>query len=252
MVDLGVKILKGGNEHVIVLHDWFGTHGNYRWTWPLWDLNRRTYHFLDIRGHGKSIDLEGAYTKEEIASDVAQYIEKNQLQNPSLICHSMTALAGYQLASMRELKALFLATPVPPSGSPIDDEMAQMILERIPLKEGREEMLAYQYGGRLSKGWIDYKLSRFQRDVKIEAVLGYFKMFARHIDASDLDIKCPIHVLVGARDHEPFSRNTLEGVIKSSHPISWSEHPEVGHAPMEEAPPYYVASVEAFLDSVSS
>ena len=243
------KILGNGKDQVIVLHDWFGTHQNYKWTYPLWNLEHRTYHFVDLRGHGMAKEMKGEYTLNEASKDLKNYIENQRIDKFSLVCHSMTALIGYKLAVEMPVRALYLATPVPPSGSPVDPGLEAMILGGLPSKEGRGQMLEYLYGGRLSKGWIEYKLSRFFDEISIEAVMGYFKMYVQKRDATGLKIKCPMHVLVGLKDHPPFTKDILEATLTPLGDISWSIHPEVGHAPMEEAPPY-VASVESFMDTI--
>ncbi len=249
---LKAKKYGAGPRSVIVLHDWVGTHENYQWCEPLWDTKQYTFHFLDLRGYGLSKDLGGTYTQEEIASDVQSYIESHHLQGAALVAHSMTGLATVTLWNDKLLSGAFLATPVSPHGAPISDEALYTgMLDQLSSQEGREGILQFQYGGFLSQGWIQHKLDRWWKETNVEAVKGYFKMFARHSDPQ-VDVNIPIHVFVGGKDHPPFDEQSLRQAFSSYPKVTWTVHPLCSHAPMEEAPAYFVNSVELFLSAIFS
>lgn len=130
-------------------------------------------------------------------------------------------------------------------------EILEMIKVALPSLEGREQMLGFIYGERLSKGFVSTKALNFFNEVSEQAALGYLKMYTQDLENQSLEIECPVHVFVGEKDHPPFTKEILESTIKPKGDISWSFHEQAGHAPAEEAPPFYVASVEAFFNSLS-
>ncbi len=67
---LGYSVYGQGAEKVIVLHDWMGDASNYEPVIPYLDPNTFTWMFADVRGYGRSRNLKGAYTVEEVAADV--------------------------------------------------------------------------------------------------------------------------------------------------------------------------------------
>lgn len=63
-------VVGSGAHKVIVLHSLFAGHESFSPWWPYLDGTRFSYAFMDARGFGDAIDVEGSYTCDEIASDV--------------------------------------------------------------------------------------------------------------------------------------------------------------------------------------
>ena len=59
-----------GSVKVIVLHDWsVSCDGDYEYALPFFDLHQIPLAFVDVRGYGRSKNIKGSYTTDEITSE---------------------------------------------------------------------------------------------------------------------------------------------------------------------------------------
>jgi pimeloyl-ACP methyl ester carboxylesterase len=111
-IDLAAQIF-GDGPPVLVLHGLFGSQRN--WGGIIRALASDVQiHGLDLRNHGDS-PWAGTMTYDDMAADVARYIEKNGLGPVTLLGHSMGGKVGMRLALTRpELLSRLIVVDIAP------------------------------------------------------------------------------------------------------------------------------------------
>jgi len=111
-LDLSAQIF-GEGPPVIILHGLFGSQRN--WGGIIRALASDVQiHGLDLRNHGDSPWAE-TMTYDDMAADVARYIEKNDLKAVTLLGHSMGGKVGMRLALTRpELLSRLIVVDIAP------------------------------------------------------------------------------------------------------------------------------------------
>ena len=112
-----------GPIHVLVLHDWNGDRRNYDALLPWLDTDAFTYAFVDLRGYGASMHLEGEYSVREIAADCLRLADALGWQRFHVLGHSMTGMVTQRLAAdaTARVASAIAVCPMSAAGSPIDD-----------------------------------------------------------------------------------------------------------------------------------
>ena len=95
---IGHTIIGRGNRRVLVLHGWLGDWTVFAPMLPAIDLDRFCFAFMDYRGFGRSIDMEGEYSLVEIARDALSLADHLGWQQFSLLGHSMGGAAALRVA----------------------------------------------------------------------------------------------------------------------------------------------------------
>ena len=114
-----------GAKKVIVLHSWMGEYQSWIPVIPHLDMDSYTYAFADVRGYGKSQNIKGEYTSDEIANDVFAIADDLGWDSFYLIGHSMTGMAVQKatvLDNSNRIKKVVAITPVSSAGFPVDEE----------------------------------------------------------------------------------------------------------------------------------
>ena len=99
ILDLSAQIF-GEGPPVLVLHGLFGSQRNWGGIIRALAADGLQIHGLDLRNHGDSPWAE-TMTYDDMAADVARYIEKNDLGVVTLLGHSMGGKVGMRLALTR-------------------------------------------------------------------------------------------------------------------------------------------------------
>ncbi|HTP76544.1 MAG TPA: alpha/beta hydrolase [Rhizomicrobium sp.] len=238
-----------GAEPVLVLHDWNGDHGNYDPILPYLDGAAFTYAFVDLRGYGKSRDIEGAYTVDEISRDCIAVADALGWQRFHVLGHSMTGMATQRIAAdaPARVKSAIAVCPMSAAGSPAPDE-ALRFFEITTHDDDAFRRLIKFVSGNLSEQWVDAKLRQNRSSVSPACRAGYLRMFSRSNFVEDVrGLATPFLVVVGS--HDPgIDEAAMKATFLAWHPnAELAVIPNCGHYPMQECPPYFAMLIEKFL-----
>ncbi|UTW44969.1 alpha/beta fold hydrolase [bacterium SCSIO 12696] len=95
-VNLHSQIAGDGSQTVVLIHGLFGMSDNLGQLGKYLESQYRV-HRLDLRNHGRS-GRSDSMTLSEMASDVAQYMEANTIENAAIVGHSLGGKVAMQLA----------------------------------------------------------------------------------------------------------------------------------------------------------
>lgn len=116
-----------GGLPVLFAHSFAGDLSH--WTPALEHLkSRRRAVAFDFSGHGRSPGAIGRYSYDELAKDISEVANAQQLESFVLVGHSMGAVvaADYAATHAKRVKALVLVDPPPAPGAIPDDQIRQI------------------------------------------------------------------------------------------------------------------------------
>jgi 3-oxoadipate enol-lactonase len=251
MPTIGFTRVGDGPTRVLVLHDWFCDHSSWDAALPYLTPARFTYVFADLRGYGKSLGIEGAYTLEEAASDAIALADHLGWDRFSLIGHSMSGLVVQRVAQLipDRIARIVAITPIPPGGMKADEATLSSLRSlAMAGDEGRLNVMAVFWGTRLSETWIKFKLGLWRKTASPPAVAKYVEMWSKDISEAARGIATPMLVIAAAQDAPPFQAAALEASMLPYYPnAKLFSFAESGHYPMQEQPPMLATVVERFL-----
>jgi len=251
MTTLEYSEVGNGSEKVLVIHDWMSDHSTYDSVLPYLNTKDFTYVFADLRGYGKSNQIEGKHTAQESAQDILHLVNTLDWGKFHVIGHSMGGMIAQRIAVDAEdrLKSLIAITPVPASGIPIPESIIHAMQKALETEEGRRQLLQMQFGTRLSDEWLEFKLRRWKETSNPKAVADYLLMFTQTNFSKEVQgLKTPILVIVGEYDHEAFGEAAMKQSI-----FQWFPHAQLnicrnaGHYPLQETPVYLASVITKFL-----
>ena len=246
---IGHTIVGSGSEGVIVNHGWFGGEA-FEPMLPFLDTDTFTYAFMDCRGYGKSKDMKGEYTMNEIAADVAGLAEHLEWSKFHMVGHSMGGMALCRVATDagERIKSAVALNPVPASGVPLDDDTWAFMAGAKDDDGNRRGILDMTTGSRLCGKWLDMMVESSTRNSDREAFGAYLTAWSKTDFAeASKRIKTPMLVLVG--EHDP---NFNVEFMNSTY-LAWYENAELeelkntGHYPMQETPVYLATAIDNFM-----
>lgn len=249
---IGHTLVGSGNEKVLVLHGWFGDYAVFEPTFPSLDLNTFTYAFLDYRGYGKSKDLSGNYSMEEIAGDAIALINELGWDRFHLVGHSMGGMAMQRvivdISDRGRVKSAVGIDPVPACGGQLDEPTWELFEGAIKNDENRYNILDFTTGNRNSAQWLNYMVERSRASTTEEAFAGYLDAWAKENFAEEVTgIETPVLVCLGEHDHA-FTKEVMEATYMAWLPNTQLEFiANAGHYPMQEAPVNLATVMENFL-----
>lgn len=254
---LGHGVYGQGREKVLVLHDWMGDSANYLPVVPYLDLDRYTWAFADVRGYGKSLQLDGEFSADEIAGDALVLADSLGWTRFHVVGHSMTGMAVQRMAladwrsAARRLASIVAITPVSANGYPADAATKRFLWELIHERALSEQGFALLTGQRLGAAWGRVKTERHLLTSSPAALKGYYRMwletdFSREI--RDARIATPILVIGGRQDLPGFQEEHLRKTFGAWYPnAEFAFIAESGHYPMQETPVLLANLIERFL-----
>jgi len=248
---IGYQTYGTGAHRVIALHGWFGDQTTFD---PIWDAlspGDFTYVFPAYRGYGLSRRLAGAYTMEEISSDVIALADSLGFERFSLIGHSMGGKAIQRVLADAPVRVhkVVAVTPVPASGVPFDEATLGQFRGAVNNPDVRRGIVAFSLGNRpLSPAWIDRIAGVPKLPASPEAFSGYLEAWARGDFTDMIKGKAnPVKVIVGEHDLA-LTPELMNATYLASYPNATLEiMPNAGHYPMNETPVALASSIEAFL-----
>lgn len=114
---LGHKIIGRGNNHVVVLHDWFSDSKSYNKLINYLNEDKNSYIFVDLRGYGLSKEIRGSYKLDEATNDILELINNFKVKTFDLIGHSMSGLLVQNIAlKSSKVRRVVCITPVVAQG----------------------------------------------------------------------------------------------------------------------------------------
>lgn len=240
-----------GPEKVLVLHDWLGDRRNYKPIRPYLDTDAFQFAFVDLRGYGESMGIDGAFTVDEAARDTLSVADALGWQSFHIVGHSMTGMVVQKVAVMasERVDSIVATTPVHAGGMQPDDESYAFFADVAREPDVMAKGIDMLTGGALSAEWKQFKVKRAMQRSTEAARLGYLDMFA-HADFSDevKGIEIPLLVVLGRNDIDAFRPPAIEQTFGQ-----WYENLEItqitdaGHYPMQETPVLYATRVQAFI-----
>jgi 3-oxoadipate enol-lactonase len=247
--NIGYSQVGDGPEPVLVMHDWNGDHTTYDSILPYLDRERFAYAFVDLRGYGKSRDIVGEYTVNEISRDCLALADKLGWQRFHVIGHSMTGMATQRIAAdaPARIKSAIAVCPISAAGSPASDEALQFFATTTQSDDNFRRLIRF-VSHSLSGRWVEAKLAQNRATVNPACRAGYLTMFSRTNFVEEIrGLETPILVAVGDRD-PGIDEATMRGTFLAWHPTAeLAVIPNCGHYPMQECPPYFATLIESFL-----
>jgi pimeloyl-ACP methyl ester carboxylesterase len=249
---IGHTLMGKGNNHVMVLHGWFGDYNAFAPTFDSLDTDTFNYAFVDYRGYGKSRDMAGQHTMEEIAGDVIGLAEELGWHEFHLVGHSMGGMATLRILldinDPDRIRSIVAVAPVPPSGVPLDKANTELFNGAIKHDEDRYKILDFTTGNRNTGTWLDHMV-RCSRETTTEAAYADYLTAWTKTDFADA-IKgktTPVCVCIG--EHDPAF---TEAAMKQTY-LAWLPNAELkcitnaGHYPMLETPVQLATIMEDFM-----
>jgi pimeloyl-ACP methyl ester carboxylesterase len=238
-----------GAEDVLALHDWNGDHSNYDPVLPYLDGKTFTYVFADVRGYGKSRDIAGAYTVDEISTDCLALADRLGWQRFHVIGHSMTGMATQRIAAdaPARIKSAIAVCPMSAAGSQAPDEVMKFFASTTADDDAFRRLIRFVSHG-LSDQWVEAKLRQSRASVNPVCRSAYLEMFSRSNFVEDVrGLATPFLVIVGDKD-PGIDEAAMKQTFLAWHPnAELVTIPNCGHYPMQECPPWFATVVESFL-----
>jgi len=249
---IGYTQIGSGQEKVLMLHGWFGDYSVWEPTFNSLDQDTFTYVFIDYRGYGKSKDLEGNYTMNEIAKDAISLINNLEWDVFHLIGHSMGGMAMQRVALDIEdkgrIKSMVGIDPVPACGAQLEGEFWELFEGAINNSENRYNILDFTTGNRNSANWLNFMVERSYKTTTQKAFAGYLNAWSKENFKEDVEgLETPTLVCIGEHDLA-FSKEAMESTYLAWLPNSQLEIiANAGHYPMQEAPINLATIMENFI-----
>ncbi|OGA52604.1 MAG: hypothetical protein A3F74_00410 [Betaproteobacteria bacterium RIFCSPLOWO2_12_FULL_62_58] len=247
---LGYERCGDGPERVLVLP---GVPNDFAFYGPLLhclDGTAFSYAFPDYRGFGRSRGIEGDYSFPELIGDVLALADYLKWPRFHLVGHSFGGMLAQRLVvdAGDRVKSVVAVTPAPACGLKPEPATRDFMLGGADKDENIRIALDLMTGNRLSAVWRDWMTRTARQSMTRAAYLGYLTL-AMDTDFSEMlhGSATPFLVLAGEHDagYPPdLMRRTL---------LSWLPNatleviPNCGHFPMQEAPIWLAARMEAFM-----
>lgn len=244
------EVQGNGRERAILLHNWFGDRSSFDSMREHLNGEVFSYAFLDCRGYGESMDIDGAFTMEEAAQDALAVADHLGWETFSVIGHSMGAKAAQLmlLEAPSRIRSIVGISPVPASGFPLDQESWELFAGAAENPANRRAIIDYTTGGQHNAVWLDGMVRHSVERSSALAFRAYLDDWTRtDFHGSVIDNPVPVLVIAGA--HDPaLGPDAMEATW-----LQWYPNAELmvledsGHYAPEEEPQAVAAAVQRFL-----
>ena len=257
MIVLGHDRVGSGPRTVIVLNDWTSDTSTWDGARAYLDVTRFTWAFTDLRGYGRSIARDGAFTVAEAATDIIELADAQGWERFAIVGHSMSSLIALHLAQRHpeRVERVVVLTPPPPAGFGADEATLEGI-RALARGDDTARIAAFEQrsGQRLSPGFCAYKAARWRATAAPAAVSAYAAVFARDgMPDTATRITVPVLAVAGEHDVEAMrSAAVTRALTPLCERLDVVALAESGHYPMQELPALLVAHVERFLAGLAS
>jgi len=249
-MDIQHKIFGTGATHVIVLNGWFGSSQGWEQLIPCLDGKAFTYAFMDYRGYGKSKDVKGEFTLDEIADDVLMLADNLGWKTFNLVGHSMGGMFIQKVLVTvpGRVEKLVALTPVPASGVPLDEDGTALFYGAVGEIGNRIGIIDFTTGNRNKADWVQKIADHSWANSTPEAFEAYLRLWTGEGIGNVVDgNETPLLAVVG--EHDPaLTKDVIEATFMKSYPNSELHiMGNAGHYPMDETPVQLATVVERFL-----
>lgn len=243
-----------GPHHAIMLNGWFGRAGNWGPFADCLDADRFTWHFFEYRGYGTRRDETGVFSLAEIAGEVVDYVQRLEAPQVSVVGHSMGAVIMQRvlLDMPTPPVALVGISPVPASGTPLNEQQRTLFESAATKVEARGRIINLTTGNCLPATWVHHLAQDSWQHTQPHAVGNYLSVWADCDFASELGVRdLPILLLTGDRD-PVVTVAAIESAYGGTYPgMQVGTIADTGHYAMFEHPVDLAARVMGFLDAAA-
>jgi len=240
-----------GPVRVMFIHGWFWDHRIFSQIFNEMDSHRFTYAAFDIRGYGKSRNVPGMRSVEEIAADAIDVANDLGWEDFHVLGHSMGGKAAQKLAmgSVGRVRSIAAVTPVPASALPFDQVVRALFDKACDEDASAAAIIGRSVSHRISSRWIGELVRNTRETASPEAFRSYMRSFIDD-DFSDEAKKLTARMLILAGEHDAgLPEDMLRVVYGKLYPHASIETiRNAGHYPMLEAPLYFASRIEQFFD----
>lgn len=247
---IGYSTIGTGKEGVIVLEGWFGDCSAFDPVMSFLDQETFTYAFMDYRGYGKSRNLEGNHTMQEIAQDAFDLASHLDWEKFHVIGHSMGGMAMMRMAAnnLKRIKSGVALCAVPPSGVPMDEDTQSLFSGAIDNDNNRRTIIHYTTGNRLCDRWVNWRVEESRATTSNDAFADYLTAWTKTDFLDDtMGLEFPLMVCTGEHDMALGPEVMKETYMKWYPQATLEVIANAGHYPMHETPVYMVTLVEQFI-----
>lgn len=254
---LGYETYGDGEAKVLVLHDWIASADNWAPLTPYLDGDNYTYVFADVRGYGRSIDLSGEYTVEEVATDAFALADSLGWERFHVVGHSMNGLTVQYMALTdaasgdNRLQSVIMIAGVPAEGLRATEDDLAFLDASIDDAAVREQALLALTGERLTPTWARARAEQNLANSTSEARRGYFEMVTETDFAAELaeaEVQTPFLVIAGRNDLPSLSEDVYKETLGAWLPnVDIIVIESAGHYPMDETPVLLASLMEDFF-----
>ena len=245
------RTVGSGSHTVLCLHGWFGSSTGWGQDFcDSLDTGTFRYVFMNYRGYGERIDVDGAHTVEEIARDALELADELGAREFSVIGHSMGGSAAQRVLSLApdRVSKLVGIRPVPASGVPFDDQGWGLFSGAAHDDGNRYTIVDMTTGSRLTRTWVESVVRHSVERSTREAFGAYLESWAKDDFAAEVTGN-PVPALAVVGEHDPaLGADTANATWMQTYPNARLEVlANAGHYAMFETPVALATVVERFL-----
>jgi pimeloyl-ACP methyl ester carboxylesterase len=249
---LGHKIIGAGPEKVLIIHDWFSDCTSYDQVLPYMDTEKFTYILVDLRGYGRSKEIQGRYDLEETVEDLEFLADNFELENFHIISHSMSGIIAQKLLLLmpKKIKSIIAITPVTSRGCSTEKEAFNFLEDGADRNdEAACQIVGNMTSNKLTDKFSKFKVRKWRETTASMARIAYLSMFVEtNFIAEMKNFNTPLLVILGKNDAEDFREKTIKENLLRFFPNSILKIiNDSGHFPMQETPILLASYLNEFL-----
>lgn len=250
-VEIAARRHGSGARDVVFVHGWMTTGAVFDKLVYLLDDDTIRAWIMDLRGGGASTRDAGDYTLDQFAADVCQLIERNQLNRPVLVGHSMGGQIA-QLAAARlgdKISGMVLLNPVPVAGLELPSNFRPLFESAAQDASARATILEHSTL-KLDDG-DHQRLVELSSEVAPRCIADALDAWTGGEDPAVL-AQITVPTLVIATDDAFLPRSLLQQAVADPIANAWVEYVAgPGHYPHVEATEPTADLLNSFFASVS-
>jgi non-heme chloroperoxidase len=240
----------GDGDPILFLHGWPDSWFSYSRLFRLLPARYRAY-AVDQRGFGDSERPRDGYAIEELASDVAAFLDAVGVERATIVGHSFGSFVARRVAvahAARVARLVLIGSGVSAANKVTREVQAAIadLPDPVPEAFARE----FQAGTAYVPLPDEFFNQIVRESLKLPAHL-WREVFDRLLAFDDRDelgkITAPTLLLWGDRD-AIFPRKDQDGLLGAIPGARLKVYPETGHCPNWERPEEVAADLSAFLD----